>query len=157
MGEEQNQGKESKKESDVEKEKDVASDANRIAEALGTDDPEEKKKLTAIVSKFSKSPVPPPEILKGYDQVIDGGAKWLMEYTKDEQQHRHRMDRKELNYYMAGQVFGFVLGGIGTIGGIYLASIGAELSGFAIFFASLASLVGLFVYNKRTQKSDEGN
>lgn len=74
-----------------------------------------------------------------------------MDYTKNEQLHRHKMDRKELFYYSLGQIFGFVLGLIGISGGIYLATSGAEWFGFSTFFVSLASLVGLFVYSKKSE------
>lgn len=77
-----------------------------------------------------------------------------MEYTKDEQMHRHRMDRKELNYYSIGQVFGFILGLVGIGGGIYLAANGVEWFGFGVFFTSLISLVSLFVYNKKTETKE---
>lgn len=95
-------------------------------------------------------------MLKGYDEAVDGGAKWLMEYTKAEQLHRHKMDRKELNYYSAGQAFGFILGLVGIGGGLYLASTGAAWFGFAAFFTSLISLVALFVYNQRQESKNTG-
>src|SRR5690625_4076943 len=125
---------------------------DKLAEALDVDDPEEKKRLiAATVSRFTSSPVPPPKVLKGYDEMVNDGAKWLLDYTKDEQLHRHKMDAKELNYYLSGQILGFVLGLIGLGGGIYLASTGIKWFGFAAFFASLVSLVGLFVYNKKVE------
>lgn len=127
-----------------------------LANALDVEDPEERKRLIARISKFTSSPVPPPKILKSYDEIVDGGAKWLMEYTKDEQLHRHQMDRKELNYYSIGQIFGFILGLVGIGGGIYLAANGVEWFGFGIFFTSLVSLVSLFLYNKKIENK-EGN
>lgn len=126
-----------------------------LADALDIEDPEEKKKLIASFSRFISSPVPPPKILEGYDKYVDGGAKWLLEYTKDEQKHRHRMDKKELNYYSAGQVMGFILGLIGIGGGIYLAANGVEWFGFGVFFTSLVSLVSLFVYNKKLESKGD--
>ncbi len=81
----------------------------KLAEALDVEDPEEKEKLIATFSRFTSRPVPPPKVLEGYDDIVEGGAKWLMEYTKDEQLHRHKMDRKELNYYTSGQVLGIYI------------------------------------------------
>lgn len=137
-------------------ENDLDSDSvERLAEALNVEDPEEKEKLIATFSRFSSSPVPPPKVLEGYDDIVEGGAKWLMEYTKREQLHRHKIDQKELNYYSIGQVLGFILGLIGIGGGIYLAATGVKWFGFAAFFASLVSLVGLFVYNKKIESQEE--
>jgi len=55
-----------------------------LADALDVEDPEERKQLIAKFSRITSSPVPPPKVLKGYDEVVDGGAKWLMDYTKAE-------------------------------------------------------------------------
>lgn len=132
-------------------EQDLDPKVGEIADALDVEDPEEKKKLIARISRFTSSPVPPPNVLKGYDDVVEGGAKWLLDYTKSEQSHRHKMDKKELFYYSMGQVFGFILGLIGIGGGIYLATTGAEWFGFGTFFTSLVSLVGLFVYNNKSE------
>lgn len=149
------EGNESSVEKRAENENIDPDSVGELADALDVEDPEERKKLIASVSKFTSSPVPPPEVLKGYDDIVDGGAKWLMEYTKDEQLHRHKMDRKELNYYSIGQVFGFILGLVGIGGGIYLATTGAEWFGFGTFFTSLVSLVGLFVYNKKVESNED--
>lgn len=127
----------------------------KLAEALDVEDPEEKERLISTISRFSSSPVPPPKVLEGYDDIVEGGAKWLMEYTKEEQLHRHKMDRKELSYYSIGQILGFILGLIGIGGGIYLAATGVKWFGFAAFFASLVSLVGLFVYDKKMESQEE--
>lgn len=101
------------------------------------------------------SAVPLPVILEGYEKAVPGGGKWLLEYTKAEQHHRHQLERKQAAYFWWGQIFGFVLGLLGLGGGIYLAANGAEWFGFAAFFGTLVSLVGLFVYNRK--QKDEKN
>lgn len=126
-----------------------------LVDALDVDDPRERERLIATFGKFTSSPVPPPKILKGYDEIAGDGAEWLLQYTKDEQLHRHRMDSRQLNYYSLGQAFGFVLGLVGIGGGIYLAANGVEWGGFGIFFTSLVSMVSLFVYNKQTEKKEK--
>lgn len=128
---------------------------NELADALDIDDIEDRKRLVASVGKFISTPVPPPKVLEGYDKYVEGGAKWLLQYTKDEQQHRHKMNRRELNYYSAGQVMGFLLGLSGVGGGIFLAGSGVEWFGFGIFFTSVVSLVSLFVYNKKHETNEE--
>lgn len=152
---EKTQKKENAKESDEpsleEFKQDLDTKVGEIADALDVEDPEERKELIARISRFTSSPVPPPNVLKGYDDVVEGGAKWLLDYTKNEQSYRHKMDRKELFYYSMGQIFGFIIGLIGIGGGIYLATTGAEWFGFGTFFTSLVSLVGLFIYNKKSE------
>lgn len=124
-----------------------------LAEILEAEDPEEKADLIAIIQRISmsSSPVPPPEILEGYEKAVKGGGEWLLKYTKEEQKHRHDLNRLQLRYYSLGQIYGFVLGLFGIGGGLFLASQGAQWFGFVTFFTTLLSLVGLFVYNKSSE------
>lgn len=90
-----------------------------LAEILDIEDPKEKEKLISVFfSRSFSGPVPPPQILKGYSEAAEGGGKWLLDYTKEEQKHRHKLNEKELKYYSIGQYFGFILGLIGIAGGL---------------------------------------
>jgi hypothetical protein len=44
------------------------------------------------------------------------------------------------------------LGISGTIGGILLAFFDKSLAGFGVFFTSLATLAGIYLYTQRTQR-----
>ena len=118
------------------------------------------KELIAHVISIRRSisiitPVPLPDMVRGYDDAVEGGGQWLLDYTKANQKHHHEMDERQARLYERGQLFAFILGIIGFAGGLYLVSTGAELSGFSTFIVSLASLVGLFIYNSRQSGASE--
>lgn len=126
-----------------------------LADAVGIEDPEKAEEVKSSIAKAASfsGPFPPPQILDAYNGPIENGAERIMNYTEREQAHRFEMDEKTLKYYSRGQIFGFTLGLIGVVGGLVIAYQGQGLVGFGAFFSSLASLVGVFMYDKLT--SDE--
>lgn len=159
MSEEQAREEDSSSETDLstqeEEEPTVEIPSEDLADAIGIDDPDKKEEVKASIGKAASfsGPFPPPQILDAYNQPIEDGAERIMSYTEREQAHRFEMDEKTLEYYSRGQTFGFILGLIGVAGGLLIAYEGQGLVGFGAFFSSLASLVGIFMYDKLT--SDE--
>ncbi|RTL48857.1 MAG: DUF2335 domain-containing protein [Sphingobacteriales bacterium] len=85
-------------------------------------DPEisnEKKKtiIKAIISITFRSdssfsgPIPPPEILKGYNEVVKNGGERIVAMAEKQSNHRMQLDdyviREELKQSRMGQIFGF--------------------------------------------------
>jgi hypothetical protein len=68
------------------------------------------------------------------------------------------LETKVINSNAFVQIFGAIsallLGLIALGGGLYLAYAGKSLVGFGAFFAGLASLVGVYVYGKKSQASE---
>lgn len=77
-----------------------------------------------IEMKASRSaysgPLPPPELLKQYDDILPGSAERIMKAFESESGHRHEMDGKLVDRYVAdqsesasfrkrGQILGFIL------------------------------------------------
>lgn len=50
--------------------------------------------------------LPPPELLERYEGISKGLSKNLIDLVKDEQKHRHRLQKKYLNHFRCGQFFG---------------------------------------------------
>jgi uncharacterized membrane protein len=72
------------------------------------------KQITRVVRAEIRhsGPLPNPRILAGYEDVQAGFAERIMAMAEREQEHRHQMDRKDLDqsYGLAsrGQIFGLV-------------------------------------------------
>ncbi len=100
-----------------------------------------------------QGPLPPPVALAEYDKILPGSADRILTMAESEQKHRHEIDRKGLatavRANLVGQCFGFVIGVIGVVGGIYLVSADRSLSGLTIFVGSIASLVGVYIFRQR--------
>jgi uncharacterized membrane protein len=100
-------------------------------------------------SFFHAGPLPDPRALEYYEKVCPGAAREIIEMAKREQVHRHSNDGAARLSLLLGQIFGFTLGLVGLLGGIYLASTGKSLAGLGVFITSLGSLVGVFVLDRK--------
>lgn len=135
------------------------------------------KNITVSNSYSYSGPFPHPGIMKGYDNIIPGAAKNILDnYLKDaehnreiekkEMVHAHEMDKDELRGQIYGQErqiatqhrgqwFGFVIAAITTALGFTAIMYGHEISGTIFGGVGLTSLVGVFVYGKLQKKKEE--
>lgn len=98
-------------------------------------------------------PLPSPDVFAGYEKVLPGSADRIIKMAEKAQDHYQTMESRQLNYKagltFTGQLFAFSIGLAGVYGGIYLVLKDKSISGFGMFFTSLAALVGVFIYNNR--------
>ena len=80
--------------------------------------------------------------------------------TKTENQSRHRQAletrviRAGTFHETLGSLSGLLLGLSAIGGGVYIASLGYDLAGWAMVLTALGSLVGVFVYGRHKQEKD---
>lgn len=76
--------------------------------------------------------------------------------AEKEQLHRHNIDEaseRGFNKYIGrGQWFGFILGLVSSLGGMFLIYVGSVGIGATIFFFSLAVLVGAAIWGFKSPK-----
>ncbi len=74
-----------------------------------------------------------------------------------EQKHRHTLEHTDFSTRSTlarrGQFMAFSLGISGMVGGLILAGFDKSLAGLTAFFASLATLVGVYLYTQRIQRT----
>ena len=56
------------------------------------------------------NPLPHPEILEGYDYVIEGSAERILHMFENEQKHRHDWESRALRVHGESTILGQVLG-----------------------------------------------
>jgi uncharacterized membrane protein len=69
--------------------------------------PETAKQLVAVMETH-RGPLPHPRILSGYESILPGSAQEILEMAKNEQSHRHSMERRETTYPYFGMGLGAV-------------------------------------------------
>jgi uncharacterized membrane protein len=127
---------------------------------------DEKKKsiLRAVISisvrkasSFS-GPIPPPEILKGYNGVLKNGAERIVIMAENQSNHRMQLEdhaiKEELRQSRLGQVFGFILGLVGFGLATILAMYDHETIAGIFGTTTIIGLVTVFVLGKRAQHKD---
>ena len=103
-------------------------------------------------------PLPPPQILKGFDEVRPGCADTIVKMAQDQASHRRDLESKVVNTNSKnstlGIVCGFVLALVIIASGSYLIYQDKDVQGLAMIGGSIAALVSVFVYGRRAQRME---
>lgn len=108
---------------------------------------------THIQNHEFSGPIPPPDLLKAYRDVVPDGADRIIRMAEKEQSHRHSIESRIVEIRsrgeLLGQIFGFTLGLSAVVGGLWLVNSGKQVTGLSSFFSGLAVLVGVYWYERR--------
>jgi uncharacterized membrane protein len=103
-------------------------------------------------------PIPPPELLEKYNDIIPEGANRIMLMAEKQQDHRMGLENRvidgNLKQSSLGLYLGFALSLVITVVGGYLVYLGKNVGGYAALFLPLSALISIFVYTKKTQKKE---
>lgn len=94
-------------------------------------------------------PVPPPEILHGFEQIVPGSAERILVMAEENGKHQREMENKALQVafrtVLIGQVFGLVIGVLAFITCIVALYLGSEKTAMTIGGVTITGLVAVFV------------
>jgi uncharacterized membrane protein len=114
------------------------------------------RKFTAM-QQFS-GPLPPPEILNKYNDVIPNGAERIMVMAEKQQNHRISLEKfvleKDARRADLGLILGFILALLVAGGGVWVVLMGKDIAGLSMIFIPLATLVGTFINAQRVRKAE---
>ena len=145
----------------------------RTEEVLSEDDPhvfdglEESVKdriLTVVTKTWVKikshsGPLPSPETLKKYSNLIPNGAERIMQMAEKQQEHRIWMEKdvvpKQVKQSGRGQIFGFTLAILALTLGSVLTYLGHDTVGGILLSSTVVGLATIFVIGKRAQSKDD--
>lgn len=100
----------------------------------------------SLVIKQHSGPLPDPETLREYNQLIPNGAERIMRMAEKYQDHGIDMERTVLRrtsfQHLLGQIFAFLLGSVAIWFGYELTITGFEKAGITIF----ATTIGIILY-----------
>jgi uncharacterized membrane protein len=105
-----------------------------------------------------EGPLPPPAILRGYEDIFPGCAERIVSAMERQSAHRQALETRAVKSNAwsekLGTMFGFiiVLSSIG--GGFYLILNDKNVYGMAAIISALVALVGVFIYGKRSQAAE---
>ena len=107
------------------------------------------------IEKSHSGPLPDPETLKEYGEIIPNGAERIMKMAESQSTHRIELEKlaitSQLSQSGRGQIFGFILGLSAVGGSITCILLGHEVGGSILGAGGITSLVSVFVLGRRSQ------
>jgi len=125
-------------------------------------DTPENGAITRVQTAYHFSgPLPPPEALARYNDVVPNGAERIFAMVERQSAHRESLEAKVVSRNASSQTLGstyaFILSLVAIIGGIWLIHDGKSVTGLITILANLATLAGVFIYARRKQTSERVN
>lgn len=101
-------------------------------------------------------PIPPPEVLRNYDQILPGAAERIMAMAEKQSTHRHKLEENylatEARNSLLGIIFALLLGITGLSASGICIYVGQGWPGTALGGVTLVSLVGTFIYGTQQRR-----
>lgn len=138
------------------KPKDISTQKDRDPDFLRAEQPGQ---LVSLTSNGFSGPIPPPEILRGYNTVLPNGADRVMKMAELEQEHRHAIEntivQKESFEKRVGLSFAFIIAlSALLVSGYLLVFTEKSAYGLAAFITPFVGLVWAFL-GARNQGQNE--
>lgn len=143
-------------------------ETEEIEEILSTNDDfqklsdESKKdivKKLVVSQHMHAGPIPDPETLFRYNEIIPNGADRIMSMAENQQKHRLDIEKRvvrsnNVQSYL-GQIFGFLIG-LGALGAaVYMTLHDKPWPGGVLGLGAIAGLVSVFVIGKKMQAGED--
>lgn len=146
-------------ETQLEEKQEVSKGHNIEVEAQQEEQVEQQvKKVVAevIQSEFS-GPIPPPSIIKGYEEVLSGSADRIISMAENQSRHRQQMEKTmvsaEVRDSLLGILFAFVLGTLCIVASIIMVIMvpknAGAISGALIGVTGIGSIIATFIKSTR--------
>ncbi|MGL5279354.1 MAG: DUF2335 domain-containing protein [Cetobacterium sp.] len=127
----------------------------KSVQASGKNDNGQEVKL--VHQEAYQGPLPHPDLLVKYEEIIPGSAERILSMAEKEQQHRHQLEneviKKEIAQKGRGLNFGFTLALLIIVIGAYLLIIDKSLQGFSLILGSIAMIIAPFFFNKNNNQN----
>lgn len=114
-------------------------------------------------------PIPPPEVFRGYEEVLPGSADRILKMAEKQLEHRIAAETKQLEHRITsetklinieaklsywGLISGFVIAFVGLSGAVYLGIKDKPIPSSIMSAGTLAGLVSVFVSGRSIIKRE---
>lgn len=113
--------------------------------------------------EFFSGPLPPPQIISGYEDVLSGSADRILQMTEEQARHRREMETKridaDIREALTGMRYALIISVIiivcGTAIILIRPSLGGYISGSLLNLIGVASVVNAFLRKSDQQKDGD--
>lgn len=103
-------------------------------------------------------PIPPPDILEHYNNIVPGAADRILTMAENQSQHRLEIEKQvvlsNIEKEKRAQSCGLIIGISGIIGSVICILNGYPIAGATLGSASIAGLATVFVVGKRMARKE---
>lgn len=114
--------------------------------------------ITHIQGSVFQGPLPPPETLQGYENILPGAADRIIMMAEKNQAHRHSLEARVIPAGIISeriaQASGFVLYLTSLIIGAYLIINDKEVAGLIEMMGTTAAFVGLYFHAQKEKRRE---
>ncbi len=118
---------------------------------------QDRRTALSLSTSYS-GPLPPPSMLKAYDDVIPGAAERILALAERQAAHRQKIEstvvRGDTMRSWAGLIAGAFVAVLFLGVAALLVSTGHDLAGVAIGTTTLVSIVGTFIYGTESRRRE---
>lgn len=111
-----------------------------------------------VRQELMMGPLPPPETLARYNEIIPDGADRLLKLVEHQQEHRIRIESivvsSQQRQSLTGQILAFIIAVVGLLVCAYMAVHGAEAVAGILATTLIGSLVYAFINGRQSQRKD---
>jgi|SRR3989344_2846902 len=112
-------------------------------------------------SESFSGPLPPPEVLRRFDEVVPGAAERIIRMAEGQFAHRVDLEKRVIKSDIArsrwGQIFAFVIALVGLAVAAIVSIYGSQWAGSIIGGGTLVSLAGVFLYGSKGRSKEREN
>ena len=111
-----------------------------------------------ITAASWRGPLPPPDTLRQYNEVVPGAALRILNMAEQQSNHRIQMEKAVVSgdsrRSYVGILAAFILSAMVIVGGIYLIVNGHDWAGATLIGLDLVGLAGVFVYGTNARRAE---
>jgi uncharacterized membrane protein len=131
----------------------------KIFQSIAPNERPKVARLVRVVSqRYFSGPLPPPEILAQYDDIVPGSAKLIFAMVEKQSAHRilleDRTNKAQTEQSGRGQWMAFVVAMAFLGGSLWISHDGYPAVGAVLGGATVVSLATAFILGKRGQQRD---
>jgi uncharacterized membrane protein len=111
-----------------------------------------------VAARSFSGPLPPPEILAGYEQIVPGAANRILTLLEHQTAHRQQLEsvviRGNVDAQKRGQWMAYSTGLMVLAAAVGLMLAGKAEVGAWVLFGDLLVFAGMFVLGKKSQQKE---
>ncbi len=117
-----------------------------------------RQAIMLIKEESFSGPIPPPQALKGYEEVLPGSADRILKMAEQQQEHRMKMENKAISKQLSlnsrGQIFGFIIFFVCIGVAILFAYLDMKYFAGIFLTVTMATIISIFVLGKKDSAKD---